>query len=128
MAKGKSARRLTNLAGTGLRELPANAAWLLSRALKPAVSASSGVSDVATSVAGNVSGTASSAAETAGAVSAGVRRRTRAAGRSVRAAVPGLNGDSVESLMQEADEAAEEAREKEDRGPGPGPGGQRPRR
>ena len=74
MAKGKSGRRLTNLAGTGLRELPGNAAWLLSRALKPAVSASSGVSDVATSVAGNVSGTASSAAETAG-----CRHRGRAA-------------------------------------------------
>ncbi len=34
MAKARSARHLTNMAGTGLRELPANAAWLLSRALE----------------------------------------------------------------------------------------------
>ena len=119
MAKEKSARRMTGLAGTGLRELPANAAWLLSKALKPAVSASSGAADAATSVVGNVSesvsGTASSAAETAGAVTTGMRRRTRAAGRSVRAAVPGFDDNSIDSLLRQADEAAEEAREKETR-------------
>ena len=49
MAKARSAHRLTDVAGTGLRELPANAAWLLSRALRPAMSASSGASDAAAS-------------------------------------------------------------------------------
>ena len=119
MAKVKSSHRLTNLAGTGVRELPANAAWLLSKVLKPAVSASSGASGAATSVVGSVSetvsDTASSAAETAGAVTAGMRRKTRAAGRSVRAAVPGLDDNSIDSLLRQADEAAEEAREKETR-------------
>jgi colicin import membrane protein len=77
---------------TGLREMPANAGWLLSRALKPAET---------------IGGAAESAA-------AGARDR----GRQVRAAVVDaapVGGDSVEIRMKRAQDAAEHAREAEDR-------------
>ncbi len=76
----------------GLREMPSNAAWLLSRVLKPAEAI------------GN-------AAESA---TAGARDR----GRKVRAAVVDatpVGGDSVDIRMKRAQDAGERAREAEDR-------------
>ena len=95
MAKEKSGRRLTKIAGTGMRELPANAAWLLSKALKPAVSASSGASDAL------LGGRQRVGHRVLGRGDGGRRHCRRAAqdqaaGRSVRAAIPGLGDDSVE--------------------------------
>ncbi len=77
---------------TGLREMPSNAAWLLSRVLKPA----------------DAVGTAAESA------AAGARDR----GRKVRAAVVDaapVGGDSVEVRMRRAQDAGERAREAEDR-------------
>lgn len=77
---------------TGLRELPSNAAWLMSRVLKPAEAV----------------GTAAESA------TAGARDR----GRKVRAAVADatpIGGDSVDIRMRRAQEAGERAREAEDR-------------
>ena len=48
MAKTKQQRRIPRAAMTGLREMPANTAWLLAKALKPVTgtaSAASGVSE-----------------------------------------------------------------------------------
>jgi hypothetical protein len=44
MGNAKPARRLSRAIRTGLRDLPSNAAWLLSKALAPAVSAGKGAS------------------------------------------------------------------------------------
>src|SRR5690242_2854182 len=77
---------------TGLRDLPSNAAWLLSRVLKPAEAV----------------GTATESAATA----------ARDRGRKVRAAVVDaapIGGDSVEIRMRRAQEAIERARDAEDR-------------
>jgi colicin import membrane protein len=81
---------LSDHASAGLRELPSNTAWLLSRALQPAESAGS-------------------AAETA---AAGTRDKARKLGASVADVVPG--GDSVEIRMKRARAAAERAREAEE--------------
>ena len=77
---------------TGLQEMPSNAAWLLSRVLKPA----EGV------------GTATESA------TAGLRDRRRKVSAAVIDAAPG-GGDSVEIRMKRAQEAGERAREAEDR-------------
>lgn len=77
---------------TGLRDLPSNAAWLLSRALQPAE-------------------TAGSAATTAAADTRDTARKVKA---SVVDAAP-VGGDSVETRMHRAQAAAERAREAEDR-------------
>lgn len=77
---------------TGLREMPSNAAWLLSRVLKPA----------------DAVGTAADSATAA----------ARDRGRKVRAAVADatpVGGDSVDVRMKRARDAAERAREAEDR-------------
>ena len=77
---------------TGLREMPSNAAWLLSRVLKPTDS---------------VGGAAESATAAA-----------RDRGRRVRAAVADaapVGGDSVDVRMRRARDAAERARDAEDR-------------
>ena len=83
---------LSDRTRTGLREMPSNAAWLLSRALKPA----------------------EAVGEKSEAAGSGIRDR----GRRVRAALvdaaPG-DGNSVEVRMRRAREASERAREAEER-------------
>lgn len=77
---------------TGLREMPSNAAWLVSRVLKPA----------------DAVGTAAESATAA----------AREQGRKVRAAVVDaapVGGDSVDIRMKRAHDASERAREAEDR-------------
>jgi colicin import membrane protein len=81
---------LPERARTGLREMPSNAAWLLSRALKPAET----VGDAAHSAA------------------AGARDRGRQAGAALIDATP-VGGDSVDIRMKRAREAAERARDVE---------------
>jgi chromosome segregation ATPase len=83
---------LSEQAKTGLREMPSNAAWLLSRAVKPA-------------------GTVGSAAES---VTAGVRDRERKVRAAMADATP-LGGDSIEIRMKRAQDAAERAREAKER-------------
>ena len=82
---------LSERARTGLREMPSNAAWLLSQALKPA----EGVGDTAHS-----------------AVSA-ARDQRRRAGAALIDSVP-VGGDSVDIRMKRAREAAERARDAEE--------------
>jgi len=77
---------------TGLREMPSNAAWLVSRVLKPA----------------DAVGTAAES------VAAGARNRGRQVAAAVVDAAP-IGGDSVETRLRRAREAAERAREAEDR-------------
>jgi hypothetical protein len=83
---------LAEQAKTGLREMPSNGAWLLSRALKPAQSA----------------GTAAESA------AAGARDRARGMTAAVIDAAP-FGGDSIDVRMRRAEEAGERAREAEDR-------------
>ena len=111
----KPASRISRATRTGLTELPGNAAWLLSKALGPAISSAAGASSAASSVGDTMSEAASSVAGTAGAATSGVRRKAKAARQSVVEAVPGIGHDSVASLMQQADAAAERAREEEAR-------------
>jgi DNA repair exonuclease SbcCD ATPase subunit len=75
----------------GLREMPANAAWLLSRMLKPA----------------------EQVGEAAESATAGARDRGRKLGAAVIDAAPG-GGDSVEIRMRRAHEAGVRARAAED--------------
>ena len=82
---------LSERAKTGLREMPSNAAWLVSRALQPA----------------DAVGT------TAGDARAGARDKRRSLSATVIDAIPG-GGDSVELRLKRAREAAERAREAED--------------
>src|SRR4051794_37969000 len=77
---------------TGLREMPSNAAWLVSRVLNPA----------------DAVGTAAES------VTAGARDRGRRVAATVVDAAP-IGGDSVEIRLKRAREAAEQAREAEDR-------------
>ena len=111
MGKTKSVRRLSRITRTGLTELPDNAAWLLSKALRPALSAASGVS----SVGEGISDAASSAADAAGAAGSTVRHKARGARRSVVEAMPVIGHDSVAALMKDADIAAGRARDQEAR-------------
>jgi len=82
---------LAQRARTGLREMPTNAAWLLSRALKPAEAVGS-------------------AAESA---TATARDRGREVTAAVLDAAP-VGGDSVDVRMKRAREAAERARDAEE--------------
>ena len=82
---------LSERAKTGLREMPSNAAWLVSRALQPA----------------DAVGT------TAGDARAGARDKRRSLSATVIDAIP-VGGDSVELRLKRAREAAERAREAED--------------
>jgi hypothetical protein len=116
MGKASPARRPSRLIRNGLRDLPDNAAWLLSKALKP----------VTLAAAGDVSGAASSTAEAAGAAKSSVRQKAKAARRSVAGAVPLIGHDSVAALMREADAAAERAHDQEARALSP-PQWRRPR-
>lgn len=83
---------LSEVTLAGLRDMPSNAAWLLSRALKPA----------------EVLG---SAAESA---TSGARDRGRKVAAAVVDAAP-LGGDSIEIRMRRAQEAGERARTAEER-------------
>lgn len=83
---------LSEQARTGLRDLPSNAAWLLSRMLKPA--------------------------EAVGTAAESATANARDRGRKVRAAVVDatpIGGDSVDIRMRRAQEADERARQAEDR-------------
>jgi colicin import membrane protein len=82
---------LTEKTRTGLREMPSNAAWLLSRALKPAEALGDAAESAATEV----------------------RDRGRQVSAALIDATPGT-GDSVDVRMRRAREAAEQAREAED--------------
>jgi hypothetical protein len=77
---------------TGLREMPSNAAWLLSQVFKPA----------------EAIGTAAESA------TAGARDRGRKVGAAIVDAAP-VGRDSVEIRVRRAQDAAERAREAEDR-------------
>lgn len=83
---------LSEQARTGLREMPSNAAWLLSRLLKPA----------------DAVGTAAESA------TANARDQGRKAKAAVVDATP-FGGDSVDIRMRRAQEAGERAREAEER-------------
>ena len=83
---------LSEQARTGLREMPSNAAWLLSRVLKPAEAV----------------GTAAESA------TAGARDRGRKVKAAVVDATP-FGGDSVDIRMRRAHDAGERAREAEER-------------
>ena len=83
MSNDKPARHLARAATTGFKDVPRNAAWLLSKALGPAVSAGEGATKVASSVSDGMAETASSAVGTAGAATSGVRRKAKAASRAV---------------------------------------------
>src|SRR6185369_5291926 len=106
MAKTKSRNRLTRAAKTGIRELPANAAWVLSKAIQPVANGASQAAD-------NVSGVSSAATDTVGAATSKARQKAGEAGRTITEAVPGLGRDSVASLMRQAETAAERARQSE---------------
>ena len=77
---------------TGLREMPSNAAWLLSRVVKP----------------GEAIGTAAESA------AASARDRGRKVGAALVDSAP-VSGDSVEIRVRRAQDAAERAREAENR-------------
>ena len=119
IGKVGSARRLTDVAGTGLRELPANAAWLLSRALNAGDIGLFGCFRCrhlgGWQRLGDGVGHRHLGRGDRGLRHFGSAARARAAGRSIRATMPGLGDGSVESLLRQADEAAEEARNKEAR-------------
>jgi len=115
MKTAEPARRLSRAATTALRELPGNTAWLLAKALEPAASTAGGASRAVASAGDSVSETASTVTGTAGAAASGIRRKTKAARRSVAEALPGAGHDPVASLLQQADAAAERAREEETR-------------
>ena len=83
---------LSELAKTGLMEMPSNAAWLVSKAVHP----------------GESVGTAADSAR------AGARDKRRSMSAAVIDAVP-VGGDSVELRLKRARDAAERAREAEDR-------------
>lgn len=83
---------LSKQASTGLREMPSNAAWLLSRVFKPVEAVGSA----------------------AGSVSANARDQGRRMSAAVVDAAPG-GGDSVEIRMRRARDANERAREAENR-------------
>ena len=77
---------------TGLKEMPSNAAWLLTRALKPAEAIGSA----------------------AGSAAAGARDQGRKVGAAVLDAAP-VGPDAVELRVRRAQDAAERAQEAEDR-------------
>ena len=94
MPRSPVLEQLSERTRTGLREMPANAAWLLSRVLQPA----------------------ETAAESA---AAGARDR----GRKMKAAVADITPmgeDSVDVRMKRAREAAERARQAEEEAVAPG--------
>ena len=137
MAKSAPVRKLSQAVGTGVADLPSNAAWLLSKALKSgrgpaeaaaqaASSVAGGVSDKATaaaetagsatSAARETAGSATSAArETAGSATSAARKNARAAGRAVTQVMPAMGQDSVADLMERADNAADHAGQHEAR-------------
>src|SRR6185436_19689223 len=109
MANIHPAHWLSEYAKAGLKELPSNAAWLLSKAAQPAESAGT------------------TAEEKTSEVKASAREKMRGLRDSVIEAVPGSGEDSVgsrmrrarhedspEARMSRAHEAAEDAQEAED--------------
>jgi hypothetical protein len=83
---------LSEKAKTGLREMPSNAAWLVSRALQPAESVGAAADNAR----------------------AGARDRRRRMSAAVVDAMP-VGGDSVELRLKRARDAADRAREAEER-------------
>ena len=87
MGNAKPARRLSRATRTGLKDLPSNAAWLLSSSGTRCV-AGEGASKAVSSVGESMSGTVSSAAGSAGAATSGVRRKARPSGSQLRKRCP----------------------------------------
>jgi len=116
---------LSTKAKTGLKDLPSNAAWVLSRALQPAKPALEDITEGASAATDSVgagaakvgrttsrgfSQAASAAGDTFGAGASKVRAGTGRARDSVVDNLPLLGGDNLESLIRRADQASEEAR------------------
>jgi hypothetical protein len=101
MAKTAPTRKLRQVMGTGLADLPTNAAWLLSKALKPA--------------SGQIAETTESAADTATSAVSRVQRTAKTTRRAVTDAIPHVPDHSVESQLAQANAAAEHASEQEAR-------------
>ena len=91
-----ASNRLLNVLVVGVKDLPRNSSWLVSRALRP------------------VRATKEEAQATMNATGHGIVDTVRRATVSVKDAVPG-SGDSVELRIQRARAAAERAHEAEDR-------------
>jgi hypothetical protein len=121
---------LSTKAKTGLRDLPSNAAWVLSKALQPAKPAFEDISEGASAATDSVgagaarvgrttsqgiSQAASAAGDTFGAGASKVRAGTSRARDSVVDNLPLLGGDNLESLIRQADQASEEAKVAEER-------------
>jgi hypothetical protein len=99
MAKTTRAGKISRALGAGVVELPANAAWLLARALKPARRGGESAAQAASSVADEIVDTTAAARGTAagatGAAASGARRKARQVREVVGGAIPGLDSDSV---------------------------------
>lgn len=91
--------KLSSMLASGVKDLPRNTSWLLSRALSP-VDATKGAAGATKDAASNTG--------------SGIVDKMRGAGALVKDALPG-SGDSVELRLQRARTAAERAREAEER-------------
>ncbi|MBA3234058.1 MAG: hypothetical protein H0T17_08955 [Propionibacteriales bacterium] len=103
MPSKRSNKGVTSLLALGVKDLPRNTSWLLSKALSPV--------DGAKGAASASKDAASSAGSTA---SHGIVDTVRSAGASLKDVLPG-SSDSVELRLQRARAATERARESEDR-------------
>ena len=122
MVRSRKRKQLWQVARAGLTDMPGNAAWVLSRALRPATSAARDSSAASAAVLQNVSDTASAATESAHDARSSMSRRTTGASRKAKGAmrtmaegIPGVGDDSVASLMRRADDAVEHAQQQEAR-------------
>jgi hypothetical protein len=95
---------LSSKARTGFKELPSNAAWVLSKAFEPTRPAAGGAAEAA-----------SSASDTVGLAGMKLKSRASKVMDSLVDNLPVVGNESVESLMRRADEASEEARSAEER-------------
>ena len=84
MAKSAPVRKLSQAVGTGVADLPSNAAWLLSKALKSGRGPAEAAAQAASSVAGGVSDKATAAAETAGSATSAARETAGSATSAAR--------------------------------------------
>src|SRR5580700_10897287 len=102
MARSRKHDQLWQVAMAGLADMPGNAAWVLSRALKTATSAASDSSAASAAVRQNVSDTASAAAESGHDARSRVNRRTTGGSRRAKGAmrtmaggIPGVGEGSI---------------------------------
>src|ERR1700729_1917766 len=101
MPKTTPARKISRAMGAGVVDLPANAAWLLSRALRPARRGGESAAQTISSAADEVTVTAASAGSTVGAAGSGARRKARRVRDTVAGAGRGMDTDSGPRLMAE---------------------------